>query len=125
MTNYHIGDFLIRLKNASMANIKEVTMPSTKLIEGVAKTLKDEKFLSEVKTEGKNITVKLTVFNKKPVLSNVTIVSRPGLRIYMNADELESIKTPEVYILTTPKGIMSNRMAVKNRLGGEVIAKII
>ncbi len=108
-----------------MANIKEVTMPSTKLIEGVAKTLKDEKFLSEVKTEGKNITVKLTVFNKKPVLSNVTIVSRPGLRIYMNADELESIKTPEVYILTTPKGIMSNRMAVKNRLGGEVIAKII
>lgn len=125
MTNYHIADFLIRLKNASMANIKEVTMPSTKLIEGVAKTLKDENFLNEVSVKDGKITVKLSIYMKKPVLSNVTVISRPGLRIYMNVDELESIKSPDVYILSTPKGVMSGKKAIKQRLGGEVIAKVI
>lgn len=125
MTNYHIADFLIRLKNASMANIKEVTMPSTKLIEGVAKTLKDENFLNEVTVKDGKITVKLSIYMKKPVLSNVTVISRPGLRIYMNVDELESIKSPDVYILSTPKGVMSGKKAIKQRLGGEVIAKVI
>lgn len=125
MTNYHIADFLIRLKNASMANIKELTMPSTKLIEDVAKTLKSENFLNEVSVKNGKITVKLSIYMKKPVLSNVTIVSRPGLRIYINVDELESIKSPDIYILSTPKGVMSGRQAIKTRTGGEVIAKVI
>lgn len=125
MTNYHIADFLIRLKNASMANIKELTMPTTNLIEGVAKALKDEKFLSDFVVKDKKITVKLAIYMKKPVLTNVTIVSRPGLRIYMNVDELESLKSPDIYILSTPKGVMSGKKAIKARLGGEVIAKVI
>lgn len=125
MTNYHVADFLIRLKNAGMANIKEITMPTTNLINAVAKTLKEEKFLSEVEIKDGKITVKLAIFNKKPVLSNVTVISKPGLRIYMNVDELESIKTPDIYILSTPKGVMSGRQAIKNRVGGEVIAKVI
>ncbi len=125
MTNYHVADFLIRLKNASMANLKEVTMRSTKIIESVAKTLMDENFLSDVKVNNGLITVKLSVYMKKPVLSDVTIVSKPGLRIYMNVDDLESIKTPEIYILSTPKGVMSAKKAIKQRVGGEVIAKVI
>lgn len=125
MTNYHIADFLIRLKNASMANIKELTMTSTNLIEGVAKALKDEKFLSEVSVKDGKITVKLAIYMKRPVLTNVTIISRPGLRIYMNVDELESIKSPDIYILSTPKGVMSGKKAIKIRTGGEVIAKVI
>lgn len=125
MTNYHIADFLIRLKNASMANIKELTMPTTNLINAVAKTLKDEKFLNEVDIKDGKITVQLAVYMKKPVLSNVTIISRPGLRIYMNADEIEAIKTPEVYIINTNKGVMSGKQAIKKRIGGEVIAKVI
>ncbi len=125
MTNYHIADFLIRLKNASMAGIKELTMPTTNLINAVAKALKDEKFLSDVTVKDKKITVRLTIFNKKPVLSNVTVISKPGLRIYMKADELEAIKTPDIFILSTSKGVMSGRQAIKKRLGGEVIAKVI
>ncbi len=125
MTNYHIADFLIRLKNASMANIKELTMPTTNLINAVAKTLKDEKFLNEVTIKDRKITVQLAIYMKKPVLSNVTIISRPGLRIYMNADEIEAIKTPEVYIINTNKGVMSGKQAIKKRIGGEVIAKVI
>lgn len=125
MTNYHIADFLIRLKNASMANLKEITMPTTKLIEGVAKTLKSENFLNDVLVKDGMINVKLAIYMKKPVLSNVTVISRPGLRIYMNVDELESIKSPDVYILSTPKGVMSGKQAIKARTGGEVIAKVI
>lgn len=125
MTNYQIGDFLIRLKNASMANIKEVVFPKTKLVLEVAKILKIEKFLDSVEEKDGNVIVKLSIFSKKPVLSNVTIISKPGLRIYMSADELEKIKTPDVYILTTPKGVLSGKMARKLRVGGEVIAKII
>jgi len=125
MTNYQIGDFLIRLKNASMANIKEVVFPKTKLVLEVAKILKIEKFLDSVEEKDENVIVKLSIFSKKPVLSNVTIISKPGLRIYMSADELEKIKTPDVYILTTPKGVLSGKMAMKLRVGGEVIAKII
>ena len=125
MTNYAIADFLIRLKNASMANIKELTMPTTNLIEGVAKALKDEKFLSDVSVKDGKITVKLAIYMKRPVLTNVTVISRPGLRVYMNVDELESIKSPDIYILSTPKGVMSGKKAIKTRTGGEVIAKVI
>lgn len=125
MTNYHIADFLIRLKNASMANIKEVVFPKTNLVAAVAKTLKDEKFLSEVVIKGNEITVKLAIYQKRPVLSNVTIISRPGLRIYMSVDEIEAIKSPDIYILSTPKGVMSGKQAIKQRVGGEVIAKVI
>ncbi|AKM82985.1 30S ribosomal protein S8 [Candidatus Woesebacteria bacterium RIFOXYC1_FULL_31_51] len=125
MTNYQVGDFLIRLKNAAMANIKEVVFPKTKLVLEVAKALKAERFLDSVEEKDGKIIVKLTIFSKKPVLSNVTIISRPGLRIYMSADEIEKIKTPDIYILTTPKGVISGKMAKKLRVGGEVIAKVI
>ena len=125
MTNYHIADFLIRLKNASMANIKEVTMPTTNLIEAVAKTLKDEKFLNDITVKDGQITVKLAIYMKRPVLTNVTMISRPGLRVYMSVDDLEAIKSPDVYILSTPKGVLSGKQAIKARAGGEVIAKVI
>lgn len=125
MTNYQIGDFLIRLKNAGMANLKEVTVSKTNLVLAVAKTLQRSGFLDTVTDKDGKITATLAIFRKKPVLSNVTIISRPGLRIYMNVDEIESIKTPDTYIISTPKGVMSGKEAKKERVGGEVIAKVI
>lgn len=125
MTNYTIGDFLIRLKNAAMAGIKEVTFFKSGMVLAVAKTLKSEGFIESIVEDKKSITVKLSIFNKKPVLSNVKIVSRPGLRIYMNVEKIESYNKPDILILTTPKGIMSGKMAKKERIGGELIAKVI
>ena len=125
MTNYQVGDFLIRLKNAAMAGIKVVEFKKIKLVLDVAKTLKDEGFLESIEEEKGMLKVRLTIFKKKPVISNVTIISRPGLRIYMNVDEIENFKKPDVLILTTPKGVMSGKKAKKLRLGGELIAKII
>lgn len=125
MTNYQIGDFLIRLKNAAMAGIKEVSFPKSKLVVEVAKTLKDEGFLDEVSLDKNVLSVRLAIFSKKPVISNIKIVSKPGLRIYMNADEIDAYKKPDVLILTTPKGILSGKKAKKLRVGGELIAKVI
>lgn len=125
MTNYQVGDFLIRLKNASMAGIKEVVFPKTNLVAAVAKTLKAEGFLDSVTEEDKNLVVTLSIFAKKPVLTNVKIVSKPGLRIYVNVDEIEKMKTPETLIISTPKGVLSGNEAKKKRTGGELIAKVI
>lgn len=125
MTNYQIADFLVRLKNASMANLKQVEVGKTKIVSAVAKTLKKEGFLDTVTEKDGVISVTLSIFKKKPILSNVKIISRPGLRIYMNVDELGSIKTPEMFIISTPKGVMSHKDAIKQRVGGEVIAKVI
>jgi small subunit ribosomal protein S8 len=125
MTNYQVGDFLIRLKNASMAGIKEVVFPKTNLVAAVAKTLKAEGFLDSVTEEDNNLVVTLSIFAKKPVLTNVKIVSKPGLRIYVNVDEIEKMKTPETLIISTPKGVLSGNEAKKKRTGGELIAKVI
>lgn len=125
MTNYQIGDFLIRLKNASRAGIKEVEVLKTKIILQVAETLKREGFLDSVEVVGTRVKVRLSVFQKTMVLSDVKIVSRPGLRIYMSVEDLESYKKPDVLILTTPKGVVSGDEARKMRVGGEVIAKVI
>jgi small subunit ribosomal protein S8 len=125
MTNYQVADFLIRLKNAVMADKKEVEMKSTKLILAVAKTLKDEKYISNlVLDKNGNIKVTLSIFAKKPILRDVRIVSKPGLRIYVNVDELKNKRGPEIYILSTNKGVMSDKVAIKKNLGGELIAKI-
>lgn len=126
MTNYEVGDFLIRVKNAAMAGIKEVSLKKTNLVLAVAKTLVDEKFLDGCNVDKDNmLTVKLKQYSKKPVLQDLKIISRPGLRIYMNVDQLISKKGPEIYILSTNKGVMSSKKAIKSGVGGEVIAKIL
>lgn len=125
MTNYPVADLLIRLKNAAMAGRKVVSIDKTKLILAVAKTLKKERFLESVEEKEGKVIATLSMFSKKPVLSDVTIVSRPGLRIYMSVEEMEKRRSPEILILTTPNGIMSDRTAIKQRVGGEVIARIL
>lgn len=125
MTNYPVADFLIRLKNAALAGRKVVSIDKTKLILAVAMTLKKERFLESVVEKDGKVVATLSIFSKKPVLYDVTIVSRPGLRIYMNVEDMEKRRSPEILILSTPKGVMSDRDAIKNRVGGEVIARIL
>lgn len=125
MTNYSIGDFLIRVKNASMAGNKEVVFKSNNKVVAVAEALKKIGFLDSVKKDKENLVVTLTFKDKKPLLSNVKLVSKPGLRVYLGADEIADKKGPSVYLISTPKGVISSRVAVKERIGGEVIAEIL
>lgn len=122
--NYSIGDFLIRIKNTALAGKKEFEVDSTKLIESIAKVLKKEGILTEVKKKSGKLTVKLAYRKKEPTLMNLKIISRPGLRIYMGADELSAIRGPSYFVLSTPKGTMTSLEAIKQRVGGEVIVEI-
>jgi len=124
-TNYPVGDFLIKLKNASMAGNKEVKVAAGNKILAIAEALKKLGYLDGVKKEEDVITVTLAFKNKKPLLMDVKLMSKPGLRIYMGADEIEKKKGPSIYLITSPNGIISSRQAVKMRCGGEVIAEIL
>ena len=88
MTNYPVGDFLIRLGNAALAGKREVTMTSTKLIKNVAIALKKAGYLAEVEDKKGILTVALAIKRKKPVIMRLKLISRPGLRIYRGADEI-------------------------------------
>ena len=125
MINYPIGDFLIRIKNAALAGNREVEVKKTKLILSVAKLLKKEGFLDEVKEEKDKLVVNLRFRNKQPVMYSLKLVSSPGLRIYMSADELDKKRGPSTFIVSTSRGILVSREAIKNRVGGEVIAEIL
>lgn len=125
MQTYPVGDFLIRIKNASLANRKEVEVFSSKFVKEVAKTLKEEGFLDTVEEKKGKIKVTLAFSHKKPVVMDIKLVSRPGLRIYKNVDDMEKIKRPTIFLISTPKGVISSKKAIKQRLGGEVLAEIL
>jgi small subunit ribosomal protein S8 len=124
-TNYPVGDFLIKLKNASMAGNKEVKVVTSNKILAIAEALKKLGFLDSVKKEKDDLILGLTFKNKKPLLMDVKLVSKPGLRIYMGVDELDKKKGPSIFLITCPNGIISSLQAVKTRQGGEVIAELL
>lgn len=124
MTNYPIGDFLIKIKNAALARNRKIETASTKLVKSVAKVMEKEGILEEVKEEKGSLQATLAYRKKEPFILDLKLVSSPGLRVYKGVDELEKKKGPSTYIVSTPKGVMSSREAIKNRVGGEVIVEI-
>ncbi len=124
VTNYPVGDFLIRVKNAAMARNKKINVLSNKQIVAIAESLKRLGYLDEVKKEKDGLALSLSFKNKRPVLMNLKLVSKPGLKIYLGVAELEKKKGPSIYLISTPKGIVSSRQAIKERIGGEIIAEI-
>lgn len=124
MVNYPVGDFLVRVKNASLADRKEVVTSFSNKILAVATALKKLGVLNEVEKKEGVLSASLAYKKKEPVLLDLKLVSRPGLRIYMGVDEIESVRGPFIFLLSTPKGILSGKEAIKLGVGGEVIAKI-
>lgn len=129
MGNDHISDFLAQIKNAYLAHHKTVQVPYTKMLHSIAKILEQENFVKEVKIgqekKNKKLVLTLSYPNRKPAMEDVKRVSKPGLRIYVSRKHI-----PRVYgglgvsILSTPKGIMTGKMAKKENIGGEVLCKI-
>lgn len=125
ITNYPVGDFLIRVKNAALAEKRDVLVDNNKLIMEVAKILKKEGYLESLNEKEKVLNVRIALKSKKPVISDIKLVSKPGLRIYMGVDELLQKKGPSQFIVSTTQGILLSKEAIKKRLGGEVIAEIL
>ena len=123
-----VADMLTRIRNAQMAQKASVTMPSSKLRKSIADLLVKEGYVATATIEdlGNNkaaLTIDLKYFEGKPVIETIKRYSRPGLRQYRGKDQLPSVqKGLGVAIISTSKGIMSDREARNAGLGGEVIA---
>lgn len=121
-----IADMLTRIRNAQTAQKESVAMPSSTKKEAIAKVLKDEGYISgfEVTTEGvkKTLVITLKYYQGKAVIETLDRVSRPSLRIYRSKDTLPSVLGGlGVAIISTSKGLMTDRKAKAMSLGGEVI----
>ena len=127
--NYTIGDFVIQLKNASMTRKKEVITPFANIKEAIAKVLVKEGFLESVKEETidarKMIIVVLRYSRRKPTITDVALISKPSLRVYVESKEiLRKQGRLETAILSTNMGIMTGKDAIKKSVGGELLFKI-
>ncbi|HNA19923.1 MAG TPA: 30S ribosomal protein S8 [Agitococcus sp.] len=120
-----VADMLTRIRNAQLARKQTVAMPVSKLKTAIAKLLLDEGYISSVEPEGLLLTLGLKYYEGKPVIEQIKRVSRPGLRIYKSKDELEPVKQGlGILIVSTNKGIMTDRAARAAGVGGEVIALV-
>ncbi len=123
-----LADMLTRIRNGQMAEKVAVTMPSSKMKVSLAEVLKQEGFIADFSLDGDvkpTLTVELKYFEGKPVIEKIKRVSRPGLRIYKNADELPKVSNGlGVALISTSKGIMTDRSAREAGIGGEVICTV-
>lgn len=120
-----VADMLTRIRNAQLARKQTVGMPVSKLKTAIANVLLDEGYISSVEAEGLSLTLGLKYYEGKPVIEQIKRVSRPGLRIYKGKDDLDPVKQGlGVLIISTNKGIMTDRAARAAGVGGEVIALV-
>ncbi len=125
-----IADMLTRIRNANALRYEEVSMPSSKQKEAIAKILKNEGFITDYKVEdeeGKkslSITLKYSASGER-VITNLKRISKPGLRIYAEADKIPSVlKGLGIAIVSTSKGVMTDRQARKAGGGGEILCYV-
>ena len=125
-----IADMLTRIRNANSMGYEEVTVPASKLKVELARILKEEGFIKEYKvvSEGveKNIQLTLKYGKKKEkVITGLKRISKPGLRVYVKSDEVPKVLNGlGIAIMSTSKGIMTDKEARKQNLGGEVLAYV-
>ena len=121
-----IADMLTRIRNANQMHNKEVSMPTSKMKVEIAKILNSEGFIEgfEVKENTLTLTLKYGE-NKERVITGLKRISKPGLRVYAEAREIPKVLNGlGIAIISTPKGVMTDKLARKNNVGGEVIAYI-
>jgi small subunit ribosomal protein S8 len=123
-----IADMLTRIRNAQMIEKSSVTMPSSKLKVAIAQVLKDEGYIDNfaIKGEAKpELEIALKYYAGRPVIERIERVSRPGLRIYKGRDAIPQVMNGlGVAIVTTPKGVMTDRKARQSGIGGEVLCYV-
>ncbi|OOX78255.1 30S ribosomal protein S8 [Snodgrassella alvi] len=123
-----ISDMLTRIRNAQRANKVSVSMPSSKLKVAIAKVLKEEGYVEDfaVSTETKaTLEIQLKYYAGQPVIECIQRVSRPGLRVYKGSNDIPSVMNGlGVVIVSTSKGVMTDRKARANGIGGELLCVV-
>ncbi|MBC7206520.1 MAG: 30S ribosomal protein S8 [Methyloversatilis sp.] len=121
-----IADMLTRIRNAQMAQKGSVVMPSSKLKVAIAGVLQSEGYIDgfSVRTDGGKAELELALkyYSGRPVIERIERVSRPGLRVYRGMDDLPRVMNGlGVAIVSTPRGVMTDRKARAEKVGGEVL----
>ncbi len=124
-----VADMLTRIRNAQQTKKPNVAMPSSKLKKALAQLLKDEGYIGDFHVEGDEkkpvLSLDLKYFEGKPVIELIQRVSRPGLRVYRGKDKLPRVKQGlGIAIVSTSRGIMTDRAARQASVGGEVICLV-
>jgi small subunit ribosomal protein S8 len=124
-----IADMLTRIRNAQMVQKATVAMPSSKLKVAIAQVLKDEGYIDSFAIVGEptkpQLQVTLKYYAGRPVIEHIERVSRPGLRIYKGRHDIPNVMNGlGVAIVTTPKGVMTDRKARQSGIGGEVLCYV-
>jgi small subunit ribosomal protein S8 len=124
-----IADMLTRIRNAQMVEKVSVTMPSSKVKVAIAQVLKDEGYIDDfaVKAEGakSELNIALKYYAGRPVIERIERVSKPGLRVYRGRNDIPQVMNGlGVAIVSTPKGVMTDRKARAAGVGGEVICYV-
>ena len=123
-----IGDILTRIKNSLVRNHKKVQLPSSKFKVKLAEVLKNEGYIIDFKTTDEKkpvLKINLKYNSGNPVINSIERVSKPGRRIFSSAQSLPKINNGlGIAIVSTPKGVMTDIDARKQKIGGEIICKV-
>ncbi len=124
-----IADMLTRVRNAGMAKKKEVSIPMSKMKSAIAEVLKSEGYIADFRVEGEGVEIELILQlkyrSKRPVIENIERVSKPSCRIYCGSEDIPNIRNGlGIVVLSTPKGVISGRVAASEKVGGEILCKL-
>src|SRR5207248_1875385 len=124
-----ISDFLARIKNAYLARHKTLEVDYTNILLAIGKILQKEKFIDDIKTvtkeKRKTLVVTLSYPHRKPAVTNLKRISKPGLRVYVTRDRIPMVLGGlGLVIVSTPAGVMTGREARKKNVGGELVCKV-
>ena len=124
-----IGDMIARIKNAQVRNYKKVELPSSNFKVKIAQILKSEGFIIDYQINSESnkpvLLINLKYHSGNPVISTIERVSKPGRRIFSRAESLPKINNGlGIAIVSTPKGVMTDIDARKQKVGGEIICKV-
>ncbi len=125
-----IADMLTRIRNANVMRYKEVEVPASNIKKEIARILKEQGFIVDYKVQKKEVQEVMTLSlkygeNKERVITGLKKISKPGLRIYVKADEVPKVLNGlGIAIISTSKGLMTDKEARTEGLGGEVLAYI-
>ena len=125
-----ISDLLTRIRNATRVRKKRITMPASRMKVGIVQILKEEGFITDYSVESAKPVSQLSIALKygqdgEHVIRSIDRVSKPGCRVYAGAKDLKPVlRGMGIQILSTPKGILSDRTARTQKVGGEILCKV-
>ena len=125
MVNDKVADLLSRIRNAQMRNKKEINVPKTKMVQSIVEILKSEGYISDYEQSESELNIKLKYIDKKPAITHIERVSKPGVRAYFNYEKIPRVLNDlGISIFSTSKGVMTGKKAKLEKAGGEYLCNI-